>query len=107
MGRLYLPLEDMEKFGVSEAQVAQGGGEENLLALLRFEAERAERFYREADEALPREEAQALFPAMLMGRIYRRLLHEMEAANFPLWGESARLSRWKKLGEAFCCFMER
>ncbi|MDA1000001.1 MAG: squalene synthase HpnC [bacterium] len=107
MGRLYLPFEDMERFGVSEAQIHHGEGGENLLALLRFEAARAEDFYREADAALPRGDVQALFPAMLMGRIYRRLLHEMEAANFPLWGGSARLSRWKKLGEAFRCFMER
>src|SRR5207253_278734 len=46
-GRIYLPAEDLERFGVSEQDLERGRRTPNLIELLRFEADRARRYYHE------------------------------------------------------------
>jgi phytoene synthase len=48
IGRVYIPLEDMERFGYSEADLANYTINDNLKALLRFEFQRTEDFYKRA-----------------------------------------------------------
>ena len=52
-GRIYLPLEDLARFDYSDKDLAAGTRDERFLALMAFEAERAEGFFREAAAALP------------------------------------------------------
>jgi phytoene synthase len=106
-GRVYMPREDMERFGVGEDAFRRGEYNERVVALLRFQADRARSFFAEADAALPRDGREKLFPARLMGRIYRRLLEEMDGAGFPPGGWRPPLSAWTKLREALRCYLER
>ena len=106
-GRLYLPREDLERFGVDAGAFRRGDYDERVVALLRFQADRARAFYREADGHLPADAKDKLFPARLMGRIYRRLLEEMDAAGFPPAPWRPPLSTASKLLEAFHCYWER
>ncbi len=55
-GRIYLPLEDLQRFGVTEAELLDGVYNDRFRALMAFEAERARDFYREAEAALPPED---------------------------------------------------
>ena len=96
-GRIYLPLEDLQKFGVSEAGILRGDPGENFSDLMRFEAARARALFVEASRALPADDAGALKPAELMHTIYEKLLSRMEADGFRVFRKRYRLSKAEKL----------
>ncbi len=104
-GRMYLPLEDLDRFGVKEEEIRRGAPTGEMMALLHFEAERARGFYREAERSLPDGKKWALFPPRLMAMIYRRLLEKIETDSFPVWGERPKLSVWSKLREVARCLL--
>lgn len=45
IGRIYIPLEDLDRFGVSEAQIADGLADDNFRALMRFQVDRARQLF--------------------------------------------------------------
>ena len=98
-GRFYLPLEDLARFGVTEAELLGGGGDARrpaVAALLLFEAERAREHYARAAALLPREDRRAMASAELMAAVYRALLEELTRRSFPA-GPRLRLSTPRKL----------
>jgi 15-cis-phytoene synthase len=96
-GRIYLPLEDLGKFGVSEAGLLRGDPGENFSALMRFEAERTRALFAEARDALPEDDAKPLRPAEVMRTIYEKILSRMEADGFRVYQKRYRLSKAEKL----------
>lgn len=95
--RIYLPREDMERFGVAEADLRMGVLTPALAALLDFEAGRARGLYAAARAALPEESLGAARPALVMGGVYRELLAELERRDFDVFAGRARLSPARKL----------
>lgn len=100
-GRLYIPVEDMHRFGVTEKALIGAGDDPGdrpagVQALLQFQAERARTHYERAHAALPAADRRSLAPAEIMGAVYRALLEEMVRRGFPLQ-ERVRLSRPRKL----------
>jgi phytoene synthase len=95
-GRLYLPIEDLERFGVSEADLRAGcrGGAVN--ALLDFESRRARDYYLRAERGLPREDARRLAAARIMGAIYLNLLRRIEKSGYDVFGRPIRVPRWRQ-----------
>ena len=96
-GRIYLPLEDLQKFGVSEAGILRGDPGGNFSDLMHFEAARTRALFVEASRALPADDAGALKPAELMHTIYEKLLSRMEADGFRVFRKRYRLSKAEKL----------
>ena len=96
-GRIYLPLEDLRKFGVSESDLLRGNAGENFSNLMRFEAARTRSLFTEASRALPAQDAEALKPAQLMQTIYEKILSRMEADGFRVFRKRYRLSKAEKL----------
>jgi phytoene synthase len=97
-GRLYLPLEDLTRFGVGEEElltVADPGAPRRpeIGALLAFEADRAREHYAVALERLPPEDRRAMLAAQIMGSIYRAILEELARRGYPIGGERVRLGR--------------
>ncbi|MCX5783459.1 MAG: squalene/phytoene synthase family protein [Elusimicrobia bacterium] len=82
MGRIYIPLEDMEKFAVSEKDVLSGKITPQIKSLLSFEAERANKFYAKARAAMPTQNRKSLFPSEIMACVYEALLSKIESAGF-------------------------
>jgi 15-cis-phytoene synthase len=99
-GRLYLPLEDLARFGVSETELAQasvrGSRRPEVDQLLAFEGARAQTEFEAARAALPIVDRRAMFCARVMGAIYRGLLEELTARGFPVGGTRVSLSRSRK-----------
>lgn len=96
-GRIYLPTEDLDRFGCSAESLLVGPRGEGFRALMRFEADRAYRYYAEAlslVELLDRP-GRAVFLVML--RTYRGLLDEIVARDFDVFRERVRLPAWRKL----------
>ena len=91
--RLYLPLEDLRRFAVSEDDLRDGRLTDNVRALLAFQAERARQFYRKARAALPKPDEKGLVAARIMAAIYADLLQSIERSNFDVFSRRIRLSR--------------
>jgi phytoene synthase len=99
-GRVYLPLEDLARFGVTEAELGaeamhggQGVRSPQVKALLAFEAERARQYYARADAALPRADARRLVAARIMGNIYRGILDRIERRGYDVFSGVIRVPR--------------
>lgn len=95
--RVYLPAEDLARFGIDPAGFRTGLADERYQALMRFEAERARGYY---DSAWP---LTGMLPApgravfLLMARTYRGLLDEMERRRFDVFSSRVRVARWRKM----------
>jgi phytoene synthase len=96
-GRIYLPLEDLERFGYPPADLRERIYDDRFRALLSFEAERAQSFYDSALRARPAGERRALVAAEIMRAIYWRLLERMRRDRFQVFGKRYSLSKPYKL----------
>jgi 15-cis-phytoene synthase len=92
-GRVYLPQEDLRRFNYSEEELMAGVVNENFIELMRFECGRARDYYRRADELLPEEDRPTLTAAQTMGRIYFKLLEQIEACGYDVFSHRVRLHR--------------
>lgn len=77
--RIYIPLEDLAKFNVSEDDILQSRESDSVKALLEYEIELAESFYDRALLALPNEDRKSQRVGLIMTAIYRTLLREIKA----------------------------
>lgn len=98
-GRLYIPLEDLERFGVAEEEImapaSDGPPGPRVSALLRFQGDRAREQHERAGALLAAEDRRAMRPARIMGALYREILDELARRGYPLM-ERVRLSRPRK-----------
>lgn len=95
--RIYLPRRELERFGVTEAEVLRGEYSERFAALAASVAERASGFYRRARQTLPAVDHRAMAAAELMGAVYWRLLRKLERRRFQVFGPTpTRLSKPRK-----------
>jgi phytoene synthase len=98
VGRIYLPEEDLTRFGYSEADLRQRKHNDAFVRLMEFEAARAEEFFAQAAALLPREDRRSMVAAEIMASVYRTLLRRMKADSFRVFEKDYRLSRLEKGG---------
>jgi 15-cis-phytoene synthase len=79
--RIYLPLDELAQFGVSEIDIIHGHENDNVRRLLEFQVERAQQFYKRAFDELPSADRRAQRPGLMMAAIYRTLLDEIRAGG--------------------------
>ena len=91
-GRLYLPVEDLRRFGVTEASL-EAGLSASIRALLEFECQRARSFYARARGSRPAEDARRLVAAEIMGAIYFAMLERIEQRGYDVFAELVRVPR--------------
>jgi phytoene synthase len=96
-GRIYLPLEDLARFGVTEDEILRGDDTLELRRLLEFEVERARSFYALAEQALAPEDRGAMVSAEAMRSIYRALLERIASKGCGVVGQRHHLSTPRKL----------
>jgi phytoene synthase len=105
-GRIYLPLAELKKFGVSEAEILDSKYSDRYFTLAASIAGRAKRFYQLAQKTLPSEDRQAMIAAELMGSVYWQLLQKLERGNFDVFGPiPLKLSRPHKLALIFISWL--
>lgn len=99
-GRLYVPLNDLQEFGCTEADIqleaaSAGSGVRSpaVKALLRHQAARAREYYGRAARTLPPADARRLVAAEIMGAIYRAILDRIERREFDVFSEVVRIPR--------------
>ncbi|UCE32579.1 MAG: presqualene diphosphate synthase HpnD [Burkholderiales bacterium] len=97
-GRIYLPIEDLQRFGVPAAEILQARADERrFAALMRFQAERARAHYRRAFALLAPEDRRAQRPGLVMAAIYATLLEEIERDGFRVLTHRVSLTPLRKL----------
>jgi phytoene synthase len=98
-GRIYLPREDMDRFGYSETELLDRQYNERFIRLMEFEAQRARDFFAAAAATLPREDRRSMVAAEIMGSVYRTLLSRMERDRFRVFEKEYRLNKLEKAGQ--------
>lgn len=92
-GRVYLPAEDLDRFGVTVDDLRAGRVTAPVRALLQFQCDRARDYYRRAAEELPRADRRSLLAAEIMGGIYFEILQRIEAAGYDVFTSRIRVPR--------------
>jgi 15-cis-phytoene synthase len=100
-GRIYLPQDEMAKFGVSETDILQSRESDAFRALMEFQGERARGYYSKAMEQLPATDRKSQRAGLIMAAIYRTLLDEIAADGYRVLKQRTSLPPARKLWLAF------
>lgn len=96
-GRIYLPVDELAKFGVSTDDLLAGRYSEAFVTLMRFQTERAESYYAKALSELPAIDRKAQRPGLVMAAVYHAVLQKIKKENFRVLDQRVSLSSFKKL----------
>jgi len=100
-GRLYVPLEDLGRFGVTEEQIAQGVVNDNFRRLMAFEVDRTRRLFREGSSLIGKLSGLWRFQVALYWHGGMAALERVEAADGDIFRKSLKLKQVTKLRVAF------
>ena len=96
-GRIYLPINELQQFGVTAADLLNARHSDKFEALMRFQVARAYKMYDEAMALLPKEDRRAQRPGLMMAAIYRTVLDEIERDNYQVLNQRISLTPIRKL----------
>jgi phytoene synthase len=99
--RIYLPMDEMQQFGVTAADILNACETENFQKLMAFQIARAERFYDQALALLPDQDRKTQRTGLIMAAIYRATLAEVIASGCHVLKERVSLTPIRKLWLAF------
>ena len=100
-GRIYLPLEDLKRFGVTEDDILQSRYTPQFVELMRFECDRARGYFDAARGVLRDEDKYYFFAARIMWSIYAHLLRRIERNNYNVFARRISISSPLKVLIAF------
>jgi len=95
--RIYLPMDELKRFGVPASDILGARYSEAFTALMRFQAERALECYDQAMALLPAADRKAQRPGLVMAAIYRQLLLEIQRDGFQVLHQRTSLTPLRKL----------
>jgi phytoene synthase len=109
VGRVYLPQEDLERFGSSRTHLVQlyrdqRGPDDRFRALMRYQVARAHRYYVRGMSGIWLLPRNCRLPILVAGRLYRRILTVIEHKNYDVLRSRAATSFSEKLREAAIAF---
>jgi 15-cis-phytoene synthase len=96
-GRIYLPTEDLKRFGYSEDDLMNFRYNESFIELMEFECKRTRGYFEKANDSFVKEDRKLLFPARIMQKIYFNILQKIEKMNYNVFSKKAKVSKLKKL----------
>lgn len=104
-GRIYLPVNELQQFNVTAADILNARHSENFEKLMQFQATRAHNYYEEAFALLPKEDRRAQRPGLIMAAIYRAVLKEVEHDGFHVLNQRISLTPIRKLWLAWITYV--
>lgn len=96
-GRIYLPLEDLDRFGYSEEELFAGKYNVKFQRMMKYEADRARWYFTEAIKHLSEEDKPLFIAALIMQEIYFKLLQDIEQAEYNVFKKRIKIPNTKKL----------
>jgi len=107
LGRVYLPQDELAQFGVAERDLAEGRLRDPLRDLIRFQIDRARRYYGEAEGGIPWLDGDAArLTVRVMGRAYAGILGAIERQDLDVFRARARVSIPRKLAVLAGCQLD-
>lgn len=97
MGRLYLPLDELSAFGISESDIAAGRVDDRWRDFMRFQIDRVHHLYDEARPGIAYLQADGRFAIAAAADLYRAILDDIEVQDYDIFRYRAHLSPWGKL----------
>lgn len=104
-GRIYLPVNELQQFNVTAADILNARHSDNFEKLMQFQAARAQKLYDEAFALLPKEDRRAQRPGLIMAAIYRAVLNEVERDGFHVLNQRISLTPIRKLWLAWITYV--
>lgn len=104
--RVYLPQEDLRHFEYSESDLRAGRVDDRFRSLMRFEVERAERYYRESEPLIGLIDPASRPCLRAMRQIYHGILERIVTQEYDVFRSRARVPTWGKLGIAARAWLE-
>lgn len=106
-GRIYLPLDELARFGVTEGQIAEGRVDERFRSFMAFQIERARSYDRNSEAGIPDlVGASSRLTVRLMGRMYGGILGEIERRNYDVFSSRSSVPGRRKLATILGCGAE-
>lgn len=105
-GRIYLPVNELQQFGVTAADILNARHSEQFAALMQFQYERAQSCYEQALALLPKEDRRAQRTSLIMAAIYRTLLVEIKNDGFHVLNQRISLTPIRKLWLAWITYIK-
>ena len=96
-GRIYLPLEDLERFKYSEKDLFNSVVDDRWRALMKFQIQRARHFFAEAESGVSQLSPDARFPVWTALMLYRGILNVIERNQYDVFHKRAYVPSWQKL----------
>ena len=96
-GRIYIPLEDLRRFGYTEDDLMHSRYTPEFVNLMRFQCERASRYFDRARNALMDEDKRFFFAARIMWSIYAHTLRRIMRSNYNVFERRISISKLLKL----------
>ena len=82
MGRIYIPGEELQRFGVPREEILQEQMTPRLRELMQFQLERAHSYYVQAEPGIAMLNRDSRFAINTASRIYQAILHKIESADY-------------------------
>lgn len=96
-GRIYLPMEELNRFGYREDTLMKKRLNENFVALMKFQIERARAYYRSSDKGIAMLEKESRFAVMVSSENYRNILKAIEENNYDVFSRRAYRTFYQKI----------
>ncbi len=107
MDRIYLPREDLHRFGVPAAQLRSGMEDDRFRTLMSFEAARAHAFYNESAALMDLIEPKSRRSLWALRAIYLRLLSKIEASRYAVLSRRIQVATPMKVGLLLWAFLPK
>jgi 15-cis-phytoene synthase len=96
-GRIYLPLADLELFGYREQDLFQGVVDDRWRNFMRFQIQRARKYYAQAEKGINRLSEDARWPVWAAAMLYSRILNAIERNDYDVFRKRAYVSNIRKV----------
>jgi phytoene synthase len=104
-GRIYIPQEDLDRFGVRPGELMAGTYNDPFIELMQFECDRARNYFQLARQMLPSEDRSSMKTAEIMASIYWGILKRIQKRCYNVFGKRVRVPRPVKLWTALTVYL--
>ncbi len=105
-GRIYIPIEDLERFGYSERELRANLYNAPFIELMKYEHSRASSYFEKAAASLPDQDRPSMFAAEIMGAIYKELVAQIAAVQFDVFRNRLTVSKARRLQIALSIWLK-
>ena len=97
-GRIYLPLEDLDRFGYSPEELERNELNPAFKSMMKFQVERARSYFDKAEPLFPLIDAETRYCPVLLKRLYTKILDKIENQDYDIFSRRPSLSKFQKIG---------